>query len=341
MANGTDALLANSTGCYNTSSGYAALYLNTTGRFNTVNGAYALSGLGPDTNNTGDYNTATGYQALLSNTTGDGNTASGSNALYSNTTGIQNTASGVNALNRNTTGNNNTAAGQACLGNNTTGSSNTADGFAALRNNTAGSSNIALGSNAGANLTTGNNNIDIGHGGLAGEVATIRIGLPNVHSAAYVAGIHNQIVANGVGVIINGSGKLGTMQSSARYKEAIKPMEYVSEALLKLKPVTFRYKQELDPENVPQFGLIAEDVEKVNPDLVVRDENGKVISVRYDAVNAMLLNEFLKEHRTVQELKMTVVQQQKQIEALTAGLQKVSAQLELNKRAPETVSNNQ
>jgi Chaperone of endosialidase len=113
-----------------------------------------------------------------------------------------------------------------------------------------------------------------------------------------------------------------------------------SEAILALKPVSFRYKKEVDPDGIPQFGLVAEDVEKVNPDLVARDADGKVYTVRHEAVNAMLLNEFLKEHGKVQKLEAAVAQQQKQIEALTAGLQKVSDQLELNKRAPRTVVSN-
>ncbi len=168
----------------------------------------------------------------------------------------------------------------------------------------------------------------------------------------FIAAIYGSTVASGVQVIISPKGKLGTIQSSARFKEAIKPMDEASEAILALKPVTFRYKHDLDPEGIPQFGLVAEQVEKVNPDLGVRDEDGKVMSVRYEAVNAMLLNEFLKEHRTVQEQKATIAQlrqdfqsrlaeQQKQIEALTAGLQRVSAQIELNKPAPQMVADNQ
>ncbi len=140
--------------------------------------------------------------------------------------------------------------------------------------------------------------------------------------------------------MIDSIGSWATVTSSARYKEAIKTDGCASEAILALKPVTFRYKHELDPKGIPQFGLVAEDVEKVNPALVARNAEGKVFTVRYEAVNAMLLNEFLKEHRKNEEQEATIARQQKQIDALTAGLQKVSAQLELNKRAPETVSNN-
>jgi len=211
--------------------------------------------------------------------------------------------------------------------------------------------NIALGSNAGINLTLGSNNIDIGANvpGVAGEANTIRIGKSGTQQKTFIAGIFGKTVASGAGVMINSSGQLGTVQSSARFKEDIKPMDKASEALLKLKPVTFRYKQELDPDKMPQFGLIAEEVEKVDPDLVVRDEEGKLTTVRYEAVNAMLLNEFLKEHRTVEaqgheeredrvtisQLKSVITQQQRQIEVLTATVEKVSDQLQLNKAAAQ------
>ena len=176
----------------------------------------------------------------------------------------------------------------------------------------------------------------------------IRIGKVGTQTATFVAGIRGVTVASGIGVIIGSNGQLGTVTSSARFKEAIKPMHKASEAILALKPVTFRYKHDLDPDGVPQFGLVAEQVEKVNPDLVVRDEDGKVSTVRYEAVNAMLLNEFLKEHRKVEEQQGTIAQlktaaarQQKQIEALAATVQKVSNQLELNKAAQQVVANNQ
>jgi hypothetical protein len=169
--------------------------------------------------------------------------------------------------------------------------------------------------------------------GNASDGNTTRIG-NSTQKKTFISGISGKAVANGVGVIINSSGQLGTVLSSARYKTAIKPIDKASEAILALEPVTFRYKQELDPDGIPQFGLIAEQVEKVNPDLVARDADGKVNAVRYEAVNAMLLNEFLKVHRKVQELE-------KQIEALTTGLQKVNDQLELTKTAPQLVANDQ
>jgi hypothetical protein len=269
--------------------------------------------------------------------------------MYSNTTGGDNCAFGTRALNNNTTANNNTAVGTL-----------------ALVNNTVGSNNIALGYFAGLHIKTGSNNIEIGNRGLAADSQTIRIGAQDIHNATYIGGISGATVADGVGVVIDSSGHLGTITSSARYKDAIKPMDKASEAILALQPVTFRYKPELDPEGIPQFGLVAEDVEKVNPDLVTRDDHGKVYTVRYEAVNAMLLNEFLKEHckvqeqsRMIQELEATIAElksnvaqqqrdfqvtaadQQKQIEALTAGLQRMSAQIEMSRPASQVVLNNQ
>ena len=205
-----------------------------------------------------------------------------------------------------------------------------------------------MGSNAGTNLTTGSNNIDIGNQAVAGEANTIRVGTTGAQTNAFIAGISGVTVAKGLAVVVDTNGHLGTKGSSERFKTEIKPMNKASEAILALKPVTFRYKKELDPESTPQFGLVAEEVVKVNPDLVARDDQGKIYTVRYEAVNAMLLNEFLKEHRKVQELKSTVAkqeaiakQQQKQINALTTGLQKVSDRLELSKPAPRTAVNNQ
>lgn len=250
---------------------------------------------------------------------------------------------------------------------NTTGAKNTGIGVDALENNTTGGSDVAIGYLAGQNLTTGSNNIDIGAPGVAAEANTIRIG-NTVQKKTFIAGISGKTVASGVGVIINSSGQLGTIQSSVRYKEAIEPMDKASEAILNLKPVTFRYKEELDPDKIPQFDLVAEEVEKVDPDLIVRDEDGKVSTVRYEAVNAMLLNEFLKEHNRVDSQKADLVEmksvvskqealiakqqeqiatqqataarQQKQIETLTAGLQKLSAAVELNKQAPTQMADN-
>jgi Chaperone of endosialidase len=357
-AEGTDALFSLTTGPDNTAIGFDALFSNTTGDSNTATGSIALSSnttgvrntaagyAALNSNTTGERNTATGRAAMVNNTTGNNNTADGHDALFSNTTAIRNTATGSFALFFNTTGPDNTAAGYFALYNNTTGNSNTASGFAALMNNTTGVGNIALGNFAGANLTTGDQNIDIGNVGVGAEANTIRVGTEGTQTNAYLAGVYQTNIAKGLVVKVDSDGHLGTVGSSKRFKDAIKPMDKASEAVLALKPVTFHYKKELDPDATPQFGLVAEEVEKVNPDLVVRDRDGKVYSVRYEAVNAMLLNEFLKEHRTVQELKSivakqeaTAAQQQKQIETLTTGLQKVSARVEVSKPAPQVVDN--
>jgi hypothetical protein len=363
-ANGVDALFGNTIGNFNTADGFLALSANTTGNFNTANGAAALqnntagssnTGVGIQALNknlTGSNNTADGFEALFNNTTGFENAATGWRALFGNTTGFHNTADGFQALSSNTIGNHNTAGGDIALLHNTTGNFNTAAGAHTLVNNTTGSSNIALGINAGNNLTTGNNNIDIGNGGVAGESATTRIGTAGIQTRTLIAGVTGVAVA-GSTVVVNSSGQLGVAVSSERFKDEIKRMDKASEAILALQPVTFRYKKDIDPDRVPQFGLVAEDVAKVNPDLVARDAKGEVYTVRYDAVNAMLLNEFLKEHRKVQEQDVTIGQvrstaakqgatiaeQQEQIEALTAGLQKVSAQIEASKLPPQMLVN--
>jgi trimeric autotransporter adhesin len=340
-ATGAGALLSNTTGGENTATGAFALFSNTAGIFNTANGYSALYF------NTADNNTATGYAALYKNTIGIGNTANGYRALFSNTGGFANTANGYQALHSNTTGSFNTANGIDALYSNTTGIGNTANGYRALGNNTAGG-NTALGYNAGFNLITGFGNVCIGADvlGVVGESDTTRI--RNIYAS----------VANGRVVYVNSDNKIGTLASSRRFKEEIKPMEKASEVLFALKPVSFRYKKEFDAGRAPMFGLIAEDVEQVDPDLVSRNEKGEVETVRYEQINAMLLNEFLKEHRTVQELKSTqekqqamialqrkdfeatTAQQQKEIQALTASLkeqaaqiQKVSTRLEASKFA--------
>jgi hypothetical protein len=355
-ATGSSALAANTSGDGNTATGAFALSSNTIGRFNTAVGHEALldnvsggkntaCGFGALISNTGDDNTAVGYEALLnnrgvdntatgvdallSNTTGNSNTAAGSNALQLNTAGSNNTANGLSALFSNNTGSNNTACGVSALASNTGGHDNMADGAQALFQNKTGSFNIALGSNAGVNLT-GSNNIDIGAPGVAGESSKIRIGVKGTHNGTFIAGISG-VPVSGTQVVVNANGKLGVATSSARFKEAIKPMDKASETILALKPVTFRYKEELDPDKIPQFGLVAEEVEKVNPDLIARDEEGKVMSVRYEAINAMLLNEFLKAHRKLEQQQATIQRQQKQIEALTAAVRNVSVQLELGK----------
>jgi len=366
-AEGQNALKNLTTGAANTAVGWYSLFTDTSGSFNTGVGAGTL------VLNTGDQNTATGAAALLLNTTGSFNTANGTRALLSNTTGTQNTATGFVALYRNTTGAYNTGNGTNALVNNTTGSQNTANGINTLHTNTTGSANTANGSNAlfsntgdnntalgfaaGDSLTTGSNNIDIGNHGVAGESGIIRIG-GGSQTATYVAGIAGQTVgAGGSTCYVDNDGKLGVFLSARRFKTDIADIAAASEALLALRPVTFHYKPELDKTGIPQFGLVAEEVAEVNPDLVTHDAKGDISTVRYEAVNAMLLNEFLKEHKTVQEQGATIIrqrkdfeeaiaQQQKQIEALAATLkeqgaqiQKVSAQLELSKSAPQTVNN--
>lgn len=346
-ATGSEALLNNQGGNGNTATGSGALYNNTNAGRNTANGFQSLY-----TNTTGGDNTATGFQALFTNSGGFSNTADGIQSLYSNTTGTSNTASGYQALFSNTTGANNTANGLVALENNTTGRNNTAIGTVALFGNKTGSNNTAVGANAGQNLTSGSNNIDIGANvlGAAGEANTIRIGKQGTQKQTLIAGIFGTAVS-GSQVVVSSNGKLGVATSSAQFKEAIRPMDKASEAILALKPVTFRYKDEIDPDKVPQFGLVAEEVDKVAPGLVIHDEEGKPFTVRYEAVNAMLLNEFLKEHRKVQEQQATIAylktefeskfaQQQKQIEALIAGLGKVTAQVKAGNSAPRLVSDN-
>ena len=257
---GSYALNANTTGDGNTATGIDALMLNINGSTNTANGASTLFH-----NTSGSNNVATGSLALFNNTTGIQNTATGVSALVNNN-GSANTANGFRALQKNTTGIQNTANGINALGLNKTGKGNTAEGADALGSNT-GSFNAAVGFNAGANLTTGSNNIDIGAGGVAGESNTMRIGTGK-QTTTFITGVRGTATANAnaVPVVIDSAGQLGTISSSRRFKDEIKPMDNSSEAILGLKPVTFHYKS--DAQNTPQFGLIAEEVAKVNPDLV-------------------------------------------------------------------------
>jgi endosialidase-like protein len=312
-AEGQDALFSLTNGNSNTAIGFQALKANTMGDRNTASGAFALF-----SNETGSENTAIGYAALFFGK-GSLNTATGVGALHNNATGVNNTANGQRALHDNFSGSKNTANGGGSLAKNTAGTNNTADGFQALGNNVTGSFNIALGDDAGSAVTNADDVICIGTKGA------------NVSSSCYIGNIFNQPSASGLAVFVNSDNKLGTIMSSRRFKEDIKPMDKTSEAILALQPVTFRYKKDVDPTGVAQFGLVAEDVAKVNPDLVVRDNEGKPYSVRYEQVNAMLLNEFLKEHRKVEQLtkkfESRLSEQQKEIETLTAGLQKMSAQL--------------
>jgi len=342
-AEGCLALQNLTTGAANTGVGWRALFTDMTGSFNTGVGAGTL------VLNTSDSNTAVGAAAMLLNTTGHDNVAVGTDALVHNDTGVQNTATGSFALFSNT-GGGNTATGAQALQSNTIGGNNTAIGAGTLFFTTNSNNNTALGANAGDSVTTASNVICIGANGA------------DVSDSCFIGNIRDVTthINNAIPVLIDAAGQLGTMSSSKRFKKEIKPMDDASEAILALKPVTFHYKS--DKTNRPEFGLIAEEVAEVNPYLVVRDKNGEIYTVRYEAVNAMLLNEFLKEHRkveeltstvatklaTVAELRSTVAQQQKRMEVLTARLneqasqiQKVSAQLEASKAAPQVVLNGQ
>jgi len=352
-AEGQNALLSRTTGGFNTAVGWFSLKSVTTGSFNTGVGAGTL------VLNTGESNTATGAGALLSNTTGADNTANGVFALFTNAEGGGNTANGVLALFHNTIGNANTATGEAALFNNSSGNDNTANGDSTLVNNVTGEGNVAIGSQALHSNTAGSANTAVGGGALFNSTGTgniaigfnagnnvstansvICIGAPgqDVSNSCYIGNIFNVTSSGGTAVFINSDGKLGTTTSSKRFKEEIKPMDKASEALFVLRPVAFRYKQEIDPARTRQLGLVAEDVEKVSPDLVVRDKEGKPYSVRYDQVNAMLLNEFLKEHRKVQELEAALAAVNARLKEQDAKIEKVSMQIEINRPAAQTVA---
>jgi hypothetical protein len=331
---GAGALLAN-TADQNTASGAGALLSNTGGTANTADGAFALF-----SNTTGVANTATGAGALLSNTVGEQNTAVGADALPLNVTGNGNTATGAFALNRTDSGKFNTANGRNALWNNSNGDNNTAVGANALGFSLSGSANVALGFEAGLSIITASNVICIG----------ANVGGTDVINTTWIGNVYGVIPKSGTTapVIVSDTGQLGTVASSERFKKDIGAMEEASEAILSLRPVTFHYKT--DTKGTPQFGLIAEEVVKVNPALVLPDKEGKPYTVRYDAVNAMLLNEFLKEHRKVQEQEATITQLKKDFRATVAQLttrldeqaaqiQKVSAQLEASKPAPQVVNN--
>jgi hypothetical protein len=288
---GNGALENNTTGSANLGVGYQAGIGNTTGTFNTAVGYGALA-----SNTTGSYNVAIGEEALVAHASGFDNVAVGPGAMVLGTEGEYNVAVGANAM-AFSNGTDNVALGDGAM-NTANGNFNVAIGQGAGLSFD-GDNNIAIGQFAGKNVTgSGSNNIEIGHQGKKKDNAVIRIGTKQEQT--FIAGISRTTISDGVAVMVNDKGQLGVMTSSARYKEAIRPMQEASDAILSLKPVTFRYKKELDPEAKPQFGLVAEQVAKVDPDLVVRDDNGKPYTVRYEAVNAMLLNEFLKEHQKVE-----------------------------------------
>ncbi len=385
---GDHALFSNTTGIGNSAFGWYSLFANSDGAFNTGVGAGTLAlNVGNQSTGEGTQNTAVGAVALLLNSKGQGNTAVGASALLSNdSTGNGfanfNSAFGAGALENNTDGDDNTAVGNSALFSNTIGGLNTAVGDSALFSNTIGFENTAVGTGALSFNTTGGENVAIGRSAgsnivTASGVIAIGAFVPaaDVSGTTWIANIFGVTTISGTTapVIVSQDGQLGTISSSARFKKDIADMGKSSEAILSLRPVTFHYKS--DANAVAQFGLIAEEVEKVDPDLIIRDKEGKPYSVRYEAVNAMLLNEFLKEHKkveqqaqqmqeqqirierqqaTIAELKATattqqatiaelqtavaeerksfqlrLAEQQKQIEALTSGLQRVSTQVEL------------
>lgn len=320
-AEGANALKHLTTGIGNAAVGWYSLFSDTDGSFNVALGAGTLlSNVGDQSTGQGGFNTAIGAVALLFNTTASYNTAAGYAALYNNQTGSLNTAFGVNALHDNTSGEVNSAVGSQALYQST------------------GSNNTAIGSAAGFDLVTGFGNVYIGD--------QIR-GQNSESNTTYIRNVYDSITTARQ-VYVDANNKIGTLASTRRVKDDIESMASASETILALRPVTFRYKKEIDRYCTPQFGLVAEEVAEINQDLVTRDREGKPETVRYDAVNAMLLNEFLKEHRKVEEQECrlqkqetTIARQQKQIDALTAGLQKVSAQVEMSKPAARTVLNNQ
>ena len=367
VAVGQQALESNTAASANTAVGYQALHSFTTGPVGleqiglcTAVGFQALA----NATGTGALNNAFGYQALMNDTDGGGNTAIGFQALFTNSTGSANVASGNNALLHNDVGDFNAAVGVNALTSNTDGNNNTAIGGNALDTNMNGDRNTAVGDHAGTGVGGNDNTVlgfEAGNGiGLANNVICIgaNVAGASLDNSCYIGNIFGSTASGGIGVFVNSSGKLGTSTSSRRFKEQIRPMDQTSKAIYALKPVAFRYKKDIDPAGMSQFGLVAEDVEKINPDLVVRDKEGKPYSVRYDQVNAMLLNEFLKEHRkgeeqdlAISQLKSALTQQQKkfesklgqqeqQIAALMADLQRLAADIELNKAESQALAEN-
>ncbi|HEX6903324.1 MAG TPA: tail fiber domain-containing protein [Thermoanaerobaculia bacterium] len=309
-----------STGNRNTALGEFALSSNTSGSDNTAVGSNACLA-----NTNGNSNTGVGSFALASNTTGQVNTAVGSGTLPANTSGVANSGFGVNALNSNTTGSSNTALGFQALFANVTGNSNTGVGANALGNAT-GSNNIALGRSAGFNIINGTNNIHIGNIAPGNESNTIRIG--NTQTATFIAGINGATASGGVQVFVDAAGQLGTLTSSKRFKEDVRDMGETSDALLLLRPVTFHYKAPYDDgARLLQYGLIAEEVAKVAPELVQYDPTGQPFTVRYHALNAMLLNELQKQHAKVEEQAAELARQKALLEEQEARIRRLEALL--------------
>ncbi|HEX4495168.1 MAG TPA: tail fiber domain-containing protein [Thermoanaerobaculia bacterium] len=308
-----------STGSGNTALGDNALSSNTSGFFNTAVGFDASQ-----TNTTGFDNTAVGTFSLNANVDGSVNTAIGTSALPSNTRGNSNTAVGVESLNGNTTANANTAVGFEALASTTTGGNNTAVGSNALLG-ASGSGNIGIGVFAGGNLGNGSNNIDIGNNPPGNESNTIRIGNTAVQTATFLAGVNGATSSSGVPVYVNSSGQLGTITSSLRFKDDVEDMGDATVGLMKLRPVTFRYKAGVDDgTRLLQYGLVAEEVAKVYPDLVQYDDKGQPFTVRYHMINAMLLNEVQKQHGTIEQQKSQLEEQEARIQRLEALVGKLT-----------------
>jgi hypothetical protein len=344
-ASGYWALFFNTTGSYNTASGASALFSNTIGNYNSASGVYSLlnnttgnfntaSGYGALGNNqTGSYNTACGAQALAIHWIGDANTASGYQALYSDKTGSSNTAYGYQALGNNRTGDINTAQGGNALFNNVSGKRNVAVGYHALFDNTAGRDNTAIGAFAGRRIT-GSDNIAVANAGFAGESQTMRLGTQGsegvIHSGVtrtFIAGIYGVTPGQaGTAIMVDSKGQLGTISSSRRYKQDIQPMADASERLQKLRPVKFHYIQPDDAGEKPiQYGLIAEEVAEVFPELVVLNEDGQPETVAYHLLPALLLNELQKEHQLNQLHTQQLALQEKQLAAQASQLADVSS----------------
>lgn len=353
---GNKALQSNTTGSDNTADGDQALFSNTVGNQSTAVGSQALFNNATASDALG--NEAVGFQALYSNTTGQGNHAFGLQALFSNIDGIRNLAAGGSALFNLSTGDSNTAVGNAVLINSDAVNFSSGLGRRALFRSQ-GDQNTGLGFFAGSNLTNGTNNIFVGSVGpdsIGSESNTIRIGTQTAtiatignppieshpfpaHTATFIAGIFGATTAGGIPVYVDGNGRLGTIPSSRRFKDDIEPMDKASEAILSLRPVTFRYKTDIDSKSIPQFGLVAEEVAKVNSDLVVRDGKGDIYSVRYEAVNAMLLNEFIKQHRQVVAQQKQIDKLAGQLKAQAALIQKVSARVEVQEHSSQLAKN--
>lgn len=315
---GSGSLSSNTTGRSDTAIGFNALYLNTEGSSNTATGASALR-----SNTSGNFNNAFGTSALGANVTGSNNSAFGGEALSGNLTGSNNTAVGSGALTLSQFAIGNTAIGALALSNNS-GSSNTALGYSALFQNVGGTNNIGIGANGGVNVTNGSFNIEIGNQGASGDSNVIRIGDNSNQTSAFIAGISNSFVAGSV-VLIDSNGQLGIVASSERYKQDIHDMAGTSDALMHLRPVTFRYKQSTGTGNKSlQYGLIGEEVAKIYPELVVYGKDGQVESVQYHQLPALLLNEWQKQQRTIKQ-QQEQIQQQKE---LTHSLESRLAALE-------------